>query len=72
MLRRLAVLSLALVAPIRMPAQSADIRGPTSRVTLIELFTLEGCSSCPPVEKWVNSTGINDIVQSQIFSVRQP
>ena len=33
MLRRLAVLSLALATPVLASAQSADIRGPASRVT---------------------------------------
>ena len=42
MLRRLAVLSLALAAPVLASAQSADVRGPVPRVTLIELFTSEG------------------------------
>ena len=54
MLLRLAVLSLALAVPAPVPAWNADIRGSVSRVTLVELFTSEGCNSCPPAEKWVN------------------
>ena len=68
MLRYL-VLSLALTVPVHCAAQTADIRGPASRVTLLELFTSEGCSSCPPAERWLNATEARSDLWSRVVPV---
>ena len=68
MLRFLAM-SLFLAIPVSGLARSADIRGPVERVTLVELFTSEGCSSCPPAEKWLNATEARPDLWSRVVPV---
>ena len=49
-------LSLALIAQAaaaQWPAQT--IHGPATRVALVELFTSEGCSSCPAADRWLST-----------------
>ena len=58
LVHRFLLLLLFLAVPLAGAAQSADIKGPVSRAALVELFTSEGCSSCPPAEKWLN--GLED------------
>jgi hypothetical protein len=52
------ILAFALVAAMTSPqAQDCTARSGPGTAVLVELYTSEGCSSCPPADRWLQTLG---------------
>lgn len=50
-------------------AREISFSSPESRVTLLELYTSEGCSSCPPADRWLSRFRESELLWNEVIPV---
>ena len=53
-MKRILYVGFAVMSTAMANAAALSFQSPVEQTTLVELYTSEGCSSCPPAESWLN------------------
>jgi len=51
------------------PEQNVSFASGPQQVNLVELYTSEGCSSCPPADRWLSAVGESEQLWKQVVPV---
>src|SRR5512139_200416 len=67
-MKRLLFALLALAAASAQ-AMQCSARSPATTTALVELYTSEGCDSCPPADRWLSSLGAKGYAPDRVVPI---
>jgi hypothetical protein len=66
---RLALFILALAVSREIDAAQCKANSPATTTALVELYTSEGCDSCPPADHWLSSLGPRGFAPDRVVPI---
>ncbi|MBM3367000.1 MAG: DUF1223 domain-containing protein [Betaproteobacteria bacterium] len=55
--------------PAQAQSPSCSAQSPAGTTALVELYTSEGCDSCPPADRWLASLGPKGLVPGKVVPI---